>query len=85
MRLDTFPLGFFTGLWNDHSYRVVKTHHARGPSVKLVAHGGPGGTDYISVNLYRLSSCAVLLKPCELSADQVAAFVLGLTPQPPCD
>lgn len=35
-----------------------------------------GGTDRISFNLYRLSSGAVRLKPCEMPAEKVIDFVL---------
>ncbi|WP_343762109.1 MULTISPECIES: hypothetical protein [Sphingomonas] len=35
------------------------------------------GTDLVSFNLYRLSSGKTSLKPCEMSAEKVVAFVLG--------
>ena len=39
-----------------------------------------GGTESISFNLYRLPSSGALLKPCEMSADTVIAFVLAFEP-----
>ncbi len=37
-----------------------------------------GGGDYVSLNLYRTSSGA-LLRPCEMPEEKVVRFVLGLT------
>lgn len=36
-----------------------------------------GGTDIVSFNLYRVASDKNLLKPCEMSAEKVEAFVLN--------
>jgi len=38
-----------------------------------------GGGDYISLNLYRTASGA-LLRPCEMPEAKVVAFVLALRP-----
>ena len=38
------------------------------------------GTDIVSFNLYRFTSGKTSLKPCEMSADKVVAFVLSYRP-----
>lgn len=55
-----------------------KTTHAAGRSVKLLAHD-LAGTDFVSMNLYHLSTGDVL-KPCEMPEAKVRAFVMGFQP-----
>ena len=50
-----------------------------GKSHKLVAHD-PGRPDYISLNLDRTQASGALLRPSEMPAGKVTAFVLALTP-----
>ncbi len=57
---------------------MTRQDFAGGQSQKLVAEE-LGGGDYISMNLYRLASGAVL-KPCEMPAEKVTQFVLNLHP-----
>lgn len=38
------------------------------------------GTDIVSFNLYRITSGKASLKPCEMPAETVVAFVLGFRP-----
>ncbi|HHD7743946.1 TPA: hypothetical protein ACOWRG_004365 [Enterobacter hormaechei] len=38
------------------------------------------GTDIVSFNLFRVTSDRTLLKPCEMSAEKVVAFVLEFRP-----
>ncbi len=52
---------------------------AGGRSHKLVAHER-GGSDYISLNLYQTRNSGPLLRPCEMPASKVIAFVLDLVP-----
>lgn len=73
---DALPLGRFTGLSGGRRYVVTRTDFSGGASQKLVAEE-LGGTDYISLNLYRLASGA-RLKPCEMPEAKVVEFVLGL-------
>ncbi|WP_027244638.1 hypothetical protein [Leisingera daeponensis] len=73
---DTLPLGAFTGVAGGRKYAVIRQDLAAGKAQKLVARE-LGGGDYISLNLYRLASGA-RLKPCEMPADKVIRFVLGL-------
>ncbi|WP_299778179.1 hypothetical protein [uncultured Roseobacter sp.] len=76
--LKALPNGTFTG-WSQHRrYIVTKTTFCGGKSVKLAAEE-MGGTDYISLNFYRLQGGARLF-PCEMSARKVIDFVLTFHP-----
>ena len=75
---DALPLGSFTGIADGRRYVCVKSGFAGGSSQKLVAEE-LGGTDYISLNLYRLANGAQL-RPCEMPEAKVVDFVLGLVP-----
>ena len=74
---DALPLGGYGATYLGRRYRVVKTQMATGRSQKLEAEE-LGGTDYISFNLYRLASGEALLKPCEMPAEKVVDFVMGV-------
>nr|WP_245220598.1 MULTISPECIES: hypothetical protein [unclassified Ruegeria] len=77
--LFALPLGSFTGTSGGRRYVVVRQLMAGGKSHKLVAHE-LGGTDYISLNLYQTMGSGALLRPCEMPANKVIAFVLNLRP-----
>ena len=72
------PMGTFKGCAAGRRYVITKSGFADGRALKLVAEE-LGGTDYISLNWYDLGS-GPLLKPCEMPAAKVIAFVLGLQP-----
>ena len=76
------PTGSFTGMAQNRRYVVSRQVMAGGKSHKLVANE-LGGTDYISLNLYQTRNSGALLRPCEMPADKVIAFVLALHPDPP--
>ncbi len=76
---DALPLGTFRGLAHGRRYVVTRSQVAAGRGEKLVAEA-LDGSDYISLNLYRLSS-GTRLKPCEMPKDKVVAFVLSLCPE----
>ena len=76
--LDLIPEGHTLGQYRGRRYRVEKTSHAGGRSLKLYGRE-LGGTDFVSLNLYRLASGDVL-KPCEMAEAKVRAFVLGFVP-----
>lgn len=57
---------------------TTRTIFNAGRSTKLVAEE-LGGRDYISLNFYDLRSGA-RLKPCEMPAEKVIAFVLAYQP-----
>jgi hypothetical protein len=75
-RLSTWPRGWFVARYAGRRYGVTNTAHANGRSFKLFAEE-LGGPDRISLNLYAPPSAAPILKPCEMPADKVTAFVLG--------
>ena len=75
---DALPQGTFTGMSGGRRYIVNRSDFAGGAAQKLVAEE-LGGSDYISLNLYRLAS-GTLLKPCEMPEAKVVAFVLGFIP-----
>ena len=74
---DALPVGGYGATYDGQRYRVQKTQMANGRSQKLEAEE-LGGADIISFNLYRLASGQTLLKPCEMPADKVVRFVLGV-------
>ena len=76
--LRAWPAGAETGVFAGRRYRVVKTVHAAGRSLKMQAWelGGPG---YISLNLYDLTA-GPRLCPCEMPLARVTAFLGGLRP-----
>ncbi len=76
--LAVLPSGTFTGTANDIRYIVTKTVLGQGRTTKLVAEE-LGGSDYISLNYFDLSSGA-RLKPCEMPVQKVVDFVLALQP-----
>lgn len=79
--LDAFaalPLGTFRGIAHGRAYICTRSHVAKGRGEKLIAEA-LDGTDYISLNLYRLAN-GPLLKPCEMPEAKVVAFVLALCP-----
>lgn len=57
---------------------VTRQDFSDGNSQKLVAEE-LGGSDYISLNLYRLTS-GTRLKPCEMPEAKVVDFVLNFRP-----
>ncbi len=77
---DALPFGTVQGMAHGRRYVVTKSGFAGGASQKLVAEA-LGGSDYISLNLYRTESGA-LLRPCEMPKEKVVAFVLALTVDP---
>lgn len=74
--LAAIPLGTSRGRFDSKSYAISKVNYAGGKSIKLVAEE-LGGSDYISLNLYQPAS-GPLLKPCEMPAEKVTAFVTGV-------
>ena len=78
---DALPSGTFQGSALQGRYVVSKTSQAQARSWKLVAEQ-LDGPDYISLNLYRTTSGAKL-RPCEMPAEKVIAFVMALEPNDP--
>ncbi len=76
---DALPTGGYGATFDGRRYRVTKSQFSDARSQKLEAEE-LGGNDYVSFNLYRLADGTALLKPCEMPAEKVAAFVLGVRP-----
>ncbi|WP_343561915.1 hypothetical protein [Kiloniella sp. b19] len=74
--LKAIPEGYSTGLYRGYSYGTTLLVSADGKRVKLYAEE-LGGNDHISFNLYHTAGKGPLLKPCEMPAEKVMAFVLG--------
>ncbi|MEM9797532.1 MAG: hypothetical protein AAF919_13655 [Pseudomonadota bacterium] len=73
--LDRLPLGAFRARAQGRDWLATRSLHAGGASEKLVACA-LDGSDYISLNLYRLTT-GPRLKPCEMPAAKVADWVLA--------
>ena len=71
--LAALPTGTFTGTADGRRYVVTKIAFARNRAIKLVAEER-GGSDYISLNWYALTSGG-LLRPCEMPEAKVRRFV----------
>ena len=76
--LDVLPEGSIRGHAHGRTYIATKTSFNAGRSIKLVAEE-LGGTDYISLNLYKLTNGARLY-PCEMPAEKVIRFVTSFRP-----
>ena len=76
---DGLPEGAFEAWYNGKRWHAVRSSHAGVQSAKLVAEEA-GGRGYVSLNLYRLPDGRMLLRPCEMSAAKVHAFVCGAQP-----
>ncbi len=81
-RLGTWPSGHSEGTFQGRRFGVTLHRSADGRRLWLYAEERGGG-DFVSANLYTLSSGEALLRPCEMPAQIVAAFVLGFRPDPP--
>jgi hypothetical protein len=80
-RLRALPLGYSEGLFDGRAYGLTVTASADRRRWWLWAED-LGGRDRVSGNLYVLADGRVLLKPCEMAVDKVAAFVDGFRPRP---
>lgn len=80
-RLETWPLGYFTAEFQGRRYGVTRSVHAGGRGHKLFARE-LGGSDFISLNLYAPTTGEDRLRPCEMPAEKVLAFLAGARPLP---
>ncbi|MFK7765245.1 MAG: hypothetical protein AB8B62_18420 [Roseobacter sp.] len=76
--LEQLPLGTFNAHLGSRRYIASKTAFNSGRSIKLVAEA-LGGGDYISLNLFHLTSGSRVY-PCEMSRAKVIAFVENILP-----
>jgi len=75
--LESLPSGYFKAHYQGVPYGVTVERLAGGRQVKLYGEA-LGGSDHVSFNLYLPRSGKVLLKPCEMPAQKVIDFVLGV-------
>jgi hypothetical protein len=72
-KLRAFPDGAREVIYEGRRYLMRKETHLGGRLIKLYAEE-LGGNDFISLNYYETSS-QPLLKPCEMPAQKVIAFI----------
>lgn len=77
-KLGELPLGSFTGTAAGKRYVVSKTVVSAGRGWKLIAEA-LDRIDFISANIYDLTA-GPILKPCEMPAARVIAFLAALEP-----
>lgn len=71
--------GYSEGAYQGRRFGVTVRRSGDGRRNSLFAKE-LAGTDIVSFNLYRTASDRTLLKPCEMSAEKVSAFVLNFRP-----
>ncbi|MEM7659100.1 MAG: peptide methionine sulfoxide reductase [Bacteroidota bacterium] len=69
------PAGYSEGWFAGKRFRVARSDFSAGRSIKVLAEE-LGGTNFISFNAYLLKGQWVL-KPCEMPAEKVLAFLAG--------
>lgn len=74
--IDLIPEGYSEGIYQGRSYGVSKQIFNSGKSQKIFAEE-LGGNNFISLNYYQTSG-KDWLKPCEMPAAKVIAFLEGV-------
>jgi hypothetical protein len=77
--LEALPRSYSEGFYGGRRYGVTVTRSDDGRRWWLFGRE-LGGTDIVSLNLYRTSSGGIALRPCEMPAEKVIAFVQGYRP-----
>lgn len=77
--LEALPRGYSEGLYGERRYGVTINRSDDGRRWWLFGRE-LGGTDIVSLNLYRTASGRIALRPCEMPAEKVIAFVRGYRP-----
>lgn len=78
--LDHLAPGYHTGVYAGERWGVTVTGQP-GDGVRKLYAERLGAAGHVSFNLYTTAQ-GPMLKPCEMTAEKVTAFVLGFTPQP---
>lgn len=73
--LERLPEGYSEGVYDGRRYGVTIRRSEDSRRTSLFARE-LAGTDLISFNLYRMTTGKTSLKPCEMPAEKVIAFVL---------
>ncbi len=74
-RIHNLPKAYSIVSYHGKNYGVTRTDFNDGKSYKIYAEE-LGGTDFISLNYYILTS-KNLLKPCEMPVDKVIDFLMN--------
>lgn len=77
--LDALPHGFSTGLYDGKRWNCTLKWSADGRRGWLLARQA-GGSDHVSLNLFRLRDGRTIVKPCEMPREKVVAFVERFEP-----
>lgn len=77
--LEALPRGYSEGHYCGRRYGVTVTGSDDARRWWMFARE-LGGTDIVSLNLYRPASGKIALRPCEMSVEKVSAFVRGYRP-----
>ena len=77
--LAKLPEGYSQGSYDGRRFGLIVRRSEDGRRNSLFARE-LAGTDIISFNLYRVTSGKTSLKPCEMPAEKVVAFVLDFRP-----
>ncbi|WP_435747223.1 hypothetical protein [Nocardioides sp. SYSU DS0663] len=75
---DRLPVGWSEVTYDGRRYAVTRTVRVGGRQESVYAEE-LGGADVVSANLYR-TSAGDRLKPCEMPAEKVLAFLRGWRP-----
>ena len=75
-RILAIPAGYSVVQYQGNSYGLSRTDFSAGRSLKVFAEE-LGGKDRISFNFY-LPLTGDVLKPCEMPAEKVQAFLMGM-------
>ncbi len=76
---EKLPDGYSEGTYEGRRFGLIVRRSKDGRRNSLFARE-LAGTDIVSFNLYRVTSGKTSLKPCEMSAGKVIAFVLDVSP-----
>ena len=76
---DKLAEGYSEGVYEGRRFGLIVRRSEDGRRNGLFARE-LAGTDIVSFNLYRVASDKTSLKPCEMSAGKVVAFVLDFRP-----
>ena len=77
--LEALPRGYSEGRYDGRRYGVTIRRSADGRRWWLFGRE-LGGADVVSLNLYRTAGGRIALRPCEMPAEKVIAFVQGYRP-----
>lgn len=76
---EKLPEGYSQGTYEGRRFGLIVRRSKDGRRNSLFAKE-LAGSDIVSFNLYRFTSGRTSLKPCEMSARKVVAFVLDVRP-----